>query len=382
MDIVITVNTYYPLTDGVQAVTQYEAEGLVKLGNNVTVVTVRYPGLKEFEVYNGVKIIRYNISTKHALYVGDIKGYRELITNLCLKADALINVSTQTATTETLYPILNTIKCKKILHMHGFHDFKWHLFDFSTISTFSHKLWNNLRWYYDYKKNRKYLKLYDSVIQLHEMDPANIYFKKYLKITSKIINNGADNSFFSLSRNNYTNNFGRYALCVSNYIPRKNQEFLLKAFYLSKKTDLSLLLIGSEKTSYYEKLLKLKTKLDKKYGKRKVYIMTNIKRDQIPFYVSNASIFLLGSTWEAFPISIVETMASGTPFISTDVGIVKYLPGGKVINSILEMSFWINTLADETTIAHEIGLTGRKFAEKHFSEQRNVRSLERILKGN
>lgn len=83
------------------------------MGHDVTVVTVKYPGLKEFETHHNVKIIRYNIATKHALYVGDIKGYRRLIEKLCKNADVLINVCTQTATTEVLYPILYKLPCKK-----------------------------------------------------------------------------------------------------------------------------------------------------------------------------------------------------------------------------------------------------------------------------
>ena len=39
MKILITVSTYYPKNDGVQNVTQYLAEGLCKLGNDVTVIT-------------------------------------------------------------------------------------------------------------------------------------------------------------------------------------------------------------------------------------------------------------------------------------------------------------------------------------------------------
>ena len=39
MKIVFTVHTYYPNKDGVQYVTQYLAEGLAKLGHDITVIT-------------------------------------------------------------------------------------------------------------------------------------------------------------------------------------------------------------------------------------------------------------------------------------------------------------------------------------------------------
>ena len=39
MKFLITVATYYPLADGVQMVTQYTAEELVRLGHEVTIIT-------------------------------------------------------------------------------------------------------------------------------------------------------------------------------------------------------------------------------------------------------------------------------------------------------------------------------------------------------
>ena len=58
MNILFTVNTYYPLKDGVQFVTQYHAENLVKLGHDVTVVTLAYNSPIKQENHNGVNIIR------------------------------------------------------------------------------------------------------------------------------------------------------------------------------------------------------------------------------------------------------------------------------------------------------------------------------------
>ncbi|MGF0061448.1 glycosyltransferase family 4 protein [Limosilactobacillus reuteri] len=379
MKIIFTVNTYYPLTDGVQAVTEYEAEGLAKLGHDVTVITVRYPGLKELETFNNVKIIRHNIATKHALFVGDIKGYRKRVENLCTDADVLINVCTQTATTEVLYPLLNKLSCKKILYMHGFHDFHWHMFDLSSISNFGHKLWNNIRWRYDYIANGRYLKQYDKVIQLHEMDEANLFMQKKFGIYSEIFNNGADDQFFDFGVNN--NPFKKpYAICVSNYIPRKNQEFILRAFYKSKQRDMLLVLIGSSNTAYSSKLFKLKQKLDDEYGKRDVKILCSVPRQKIADYVKNSSLYLLGSKWEAFPISLVEAMAAGKPYLSTDVGIVKYLPGGKIVENIDDMAFWIDLLMSNKKIAKTLGNEGRYYAEENFLEDNIVLRLNKLLK--
>ena len=56
-----------------------------------------------------------------------------------------------------------------------------------------------------------------------------------------------------------------------------------------------------------------------------------LERDKVASkYLKNAKLFVTGSTREAFPVVIVESMASGIPFICTDVGCVRFLPGGVV----------------------------------------------------
>lgn len=373
MKIIITVNTYYPLTDGVQSVTQYHAEGLLKLGHEVTVVTVLHSGMSEVEWHNGVKIIRYNIQTKHAMHVGDKKGYRNLITALCKDADVLLNVSTQTATTEVLFPILDDLKVKKILYMHGMHDFSWRQYD---IVYSLHKIWNNIRWGWDYLLNGKYLKKYDEVIQLHDFDKATTFFKDKYNIDSVIIENAAEDIFFEKS----DNQCGNYLLNVSNFDSRKNQEFILEAYYKSNQKVMDLILVGSIKNEYSKYLSTLKVEFDKKYGERNVKILEKVPREEIAKLVQQSNIFLLGSKWEAFPIAIVEAMAAKRPFISTDVGIVRFLPGGVTINTIDEMVYWIDLFSKNPKIADEYGKIGGEYAENNFNIKGKVALLDDIIR--
>ena len=58
MNILITVKTYWPEVNGVQNVTQYQAEGLAAKGHNVIVITSDCRGkYKSKEIHNKVKII-------------------------------------------------------------------------------------------------------------------------------------------------------------------------------------------------------------------------------------------------------------------------------------------------------------------------------------
>ena len=141
-----------------------------------------------------------------------------------------------------------------------------------------------------------------------------------------------------------------------------------------------LVLIGSSNTAYSSKLFKLKQKLDDEYGKRDVKILCSVPRQKIADYVKNSSLYLLGSKWEAFPISLVEAMAAGKPYLSTDVGIVKYLPGGKIVENIDDMAFWIDLLMSNKKIAKTLGNEGRFYAEENFLEDNIVLRLNKLLK--
>jgi glycosyltransferase involved in cell wall biosynthesis len=376
MKILFTVSTYYPLTDGVQTVTEYEAEELVKLGHDVTVVTEKRFGLPSDEIHNGVHIIRVDVSTKHTFFVGKKKEYRTLLIKLCSQIDCMINVCTQTATTELAFSILNQISCKKILYMHGMFDFKWHLNDVKSISSFLHKSWDSVRWWFHYKFSKKYIEKYDAIIHLHEMLNSSIFCKKHYNVKNYVVNNSANDSFFN-DKNSFKNR-ENYAICVANYSPLKNQEFVLKAFYKAK-TDISLVLIGSKKNEYYEKLCRLKKKLDDSYGERKVQLLYNIPRNEIADYVKGSTLYLFGSKIEMFPLSIVESMAAKIPFISTDVGIVRYFPGGRIIQSVTEMAYWIDLLSQNNSVREFMGKSGYSYAIKKFSIENNVTKMNKIL---
>ena len=381
MKIIITVNTYYPLKDGVQAVTEYQAEGLAKRGHDVTILTTTNGNAPLKEVYNDVEIIRLNIHTVHAIHRGDKKQYQKFILDITKNADALINVCTQTALTDWVLPILDKINCVKFLYMHGMIDFKWYSKDFYSLKAILHKTWNNSRWFYLYNYLGKYFKNYNYVSQLHCFDRGYCYFQKHYNIKSVILENAADNDFFNYSNDKSIDFKRKYLIYVANYIERKNQKFCLEAFYKSECSNkYEMIFIGSEKTPYYNKLIDYDNELSKIYGKKNVCFLTDIPRNEVYLYVKNASIYLMGSRWEAFPISIIEAMAAGVPYISTNVGCVRFFPGGVIVNNISEMVYWINQLINDENLMYSIGESGRIYALSKFTIESKVTQLEKYLK--
>ena len=81
MKICISVITYFPEQNGVQFVTQNLAEGLVKNGHEVTVLTRSSRKYRNDENVNGVKVIRCNIKDKNMFHFGNKKEFQNKCTN-------------------------------------------------------------------------------------------------------------------------------------------------------------------------------------------------------------------------------------------------------------------------------------------------------------
>ena len=281
-------------------------------------------------------------------------------------------------------PYLEDIVCKKkILYLHGIWNFKWDNRNRENIHNILSKIYNNAKWRYYYTKIGKYVKHYDTVIQLHEKDDGNLYFRKHYGIESVIMENAADDVFFEKNndsgfRQKY-NLPDKYLLCVANYCSGKNQEMVLRAYYKSN-TNLEMIFVGKDTGNYVEHLEEIKAKLesknndstesvtDSKTSCKSVQFMQDIPREEIPLFVRHAKIFLFGSIGEKFPMSIVEPMASGVPFISTDVGIVRYFSGGLTvkINDVDNMALKIDWLLNDDTQWNRLSVEGADFANKRM----------------
>ncbi|HEM4100501.1 TPA: glycosyltransferase, partial [Streptococcus suis] len=185
MRVLITVKTYFPYKDGVQTVTQYLAEGLVRRGIEVCVITSKHPECVDEDVHNGVRIKRFDLNIVHSFYFGEKKRYIKYVKRMVKDFDVLVNVCTQNPFTDILLPILNQLDIKKILYLHGMFEFRQPLFSFKyTFVQNLQRLWNFARWWYLYFVMGKYFKQYEQVIQLHKQDYAVDFFKKHYNTDS------------------------------------------------------------------------------------------------------------------------------------------------------------------------------------------------------
>lgn len=387
MRVLVTCFTYAPLRDGVQFVCQYLCEGLVQRGHDVTVITHQHEGLSERENVNGVYVERWPIYTRHLRHYGPREDYLRRVIGRQSEYDVLVNVCTQSPMTDWLLPHLGEIHKPKVLHVHSIWDFEVHPWDKASAGALARKLAANVRWSRYYQVNANAFCQYDRVFQLYKQDYSVVDFEKWYGIESEILENAAEDAFHEgapVSEGERR----RSIVCVANFNKQKNQIALVEAFLKSDVPDgWTLDLVGSRETQELEKMWEVESRLRADEGLpndgtrccRPIAYHIGIPRNETVELVKTASVYAMSSIWEAFPVSLVEAMSAGVPWVSTDVGIARYLPGGVVVKGADGLEGALTRLCADETERKRLGRAGFDYAADHFRIEDKVAQMENVL---
>ncbi len=169
-----------------------------------------------------------------------------------------------------------------------------------------------------------------------------------------VIYNGIDiKKFPPILSNKNNDNFT--IINVASFSKWKNQKLLIDAFHiaLKERQDLRLIFVGDGKERANVEAKAKDYKIDDKI--EFAGITSNVNE-----WLSKANVFILCSTFEGFPLSIIEAMSAGLPVISTDVGgvadVVKQNINGFLVPSddALKLSQAILKLANDTVMQQKM----------------------------
>ena len=383
MKILFLSENYFPNVSGVPVVVKYLAEGLQGLGHNVTIATSCYGNTPREEIIGGVKIYRFDLHKNHFdFYSGEIENYIQFV--LGFQCDVIIMECLQCVVTDTLLPHLHKIKAKKILHVHGISGLR--LKPFEKKSDLLHSAANTWHWlhsqWFFHRYLPRYIRQFDKILCLSEVDDTIPYCKRF-NIKAEILPNAVEDTFTLLSQPVEQPDIKEltkpYFLSVAYYNQIKNQIGILEEFYKSELNDYAMVFIGPEKNEYYHKVLAANKDFEKKYGSRTVLLLTNVDRKFIPDIIGNAKLYLVGSTIEQFSIAMIETLAKGVPFISTNVGNARLLPGGLVIDEISEMNEKIKLLLSDKPLYHSLSEKGQQYVRHNCVRSIVIKKLAEIV---
>lgn len=137
---------------------------------------------------------------------------------------------------------------------------------------------------------------------------------------------------------------GGFILSVGNYSEDKNELFVLEAYMKSRLTNIPLIFVGHRHNRYSAKL----EKYAQKWGLSKVQFCEQLAKDEIDWLYKSALLFLCGSKTECQPMVIIDSLASETACISTDVGCVSSFGCVLVVSDVEELAAGIRTLLLDT----------------------------------
>lgn len=327
MKILHTVESYYPSVGGMQEVVKQISERLVRLGYQVTVAT-RSNSNRVDKVFNGVSIEEFNISGNHVLgYKGtdaEIKRYQDYLTNSDF--DVVTNFAAQQWATDLALPILDKIKAKKVFVPTGF----------SALYIPRYKKYFGCM--------KIWMKKYDMNVFLSD-DYRDVNFAKKYGINKRVLipNGAASEEFEKKYDYNFREEFGIPAsdfliITVGSHTGSKGHRELIEIFRKAKIENATLAIIGNSFGGGCTKYCKFAEWLSNKklFGYKKI-IVPDLTRLQTVVAYQQADLFLFPSNIECSPIVLFESMASKTPFLTSDVGnskeIVKWSKAGLVMKT-------------------------------------------------
>ncbi|WP_368887076.1 glycosyltransferase [Limosilactobacillus fermentum] len=180
-----------------------------------------------------------------------------------------------------------------------------------------------------------------------------------------VIYNGIDLSK-CIVKENYENREELNYLHIGRFSSQKNHKLLIKAFEKVKRTipEAVLTLVGAG-----EEEAEIKQLVSSLHLQDSVHFIG--LQDNVYPILNQADVFVLSSTYEGMPMTIIEAMGTGLPVVSTNVGgISSMIEDHKegLLTDVNEKSF-ANAMIQMRDVKQRrlMGIKGREKANKYFS---------------
>lgn len=326
MKILFVCENYLPHYGGAEVVFKNLAEGFVKNGHEVTLVTCRIEGTSKSEIISGVKV--YRVSCFDSRYLFSFLSIPKVL-KLAKMADII-----QTTTFNGAPPAWLAGKLlgkPVVLTVHEVWINKWNkVTDFGRIKCFIHNILEKII----------YLLKFSRYICVSEATAADLRKTDVPQDRIMAIYNGFDYVFWNpenFDGKKVRKNLGLEKKFV--YIswgrpgPSKGFEYLLRAVpEISPKIPDSILLLLLGSTSQYQQGYHRLMQLIRDLGIRdKVRVILSPPYNELGNYIKSADCVVIPSIAEGFGYSTLEGCTMGKPVVASNVGSIPEVIGGKYL---------------------------------------------------
>jgi glycosyltransferase involved in cell wall biosynthesis len=193
--------------------------------------------------------------------------------------------------------------------------------------------------------------------------------------------NALDIKLFHPSRNKKEDDLLLY---LGRITPVKGLHVLLQSLhYLQKPIRLVIIGPADHSSKYYNDIVNLIEK-ENKIGRHKVEYLGVVPLEEAIEFYQKATIFILPSFWEAFPVVLLEALSCETPVITTPVGgnpeVIRNFENGVLVpvNNPLKLAEAVNFMLDNKDNITKMGRKGRELVTKNFSVEVIAKRLRKI----
>ena len=251
-----------------------------------------------------------------------------------------------------------------------------------------HNLWERYHWL-TAAVNRMTFKWNDTVISVSREVERSIrtHYRQNGNLKLCTIHNGVDcEQLAGIPQNpsGVRREFGipldhRLVVHVANFLPKKRHVDLLKAAQSMLRQDpfITFLLVGQGPLQE-----------DIKAHARSLGIDSNVIftgfRDDVPELLAASDSFVLSSLYEGLPVSLLESMAVGTPVVATRVGGIPEVITDAVEGFLVEplhpeqLSEKLLALLHSSGLQHRFSANAKERVRKQFDVRRMVESTEAL----
>lgn len=179
---------------------------------------------------------------------------------------------------------------------------------------------------------------------------------------------------------NYSVNYVKYemrnrnVLIIGYFSDIKNQCKALKIANQLQDKNFNFIFIGNKKGHYFNKCLRFVSR----HMMKNVQFLTD-QECSIAEEISRSFAVMSTSSTEVLPLTLLEAMASGTPFLSTNVGAVCELPGGILCSSVSNFVAELNNLSVDIDRWQALSNEGRQAIDVKYSERVVKKQLDLLL---
>ena len=163
-------------------------------------------------------------------------------------------------------------------------------------------------------------------------------------------------------------------LCVGYFSQGKNQGMAVQAFRRANLREACLVFIGPEPNEWMRRFQESDLGLDPHAPSNKVFWITRQSRQYVLDAFAGCDLYLSASVLEAQPMSILEAMAHGKPWVGQKAGCIPNLPGGICVRGLGPMVRALKQLALSPELRRQLGREGLQAAKLDFSRGRYEKS--------